>query len=113
VAPGDAKYFLRNHIRRQRGWPAPVKPGWVSAANKKLHSRLSTADGALILQFGWHPSAEKPRTDESAERLADASVAPGRSLPFLLSVLGGLEPSRLGVENPSEDAPSTKATQTL
>jgi hypothetical protein len=31
-------------------------------------------------------------------------VAPGRSLPFFLSVLGAFESSRLGVENPSENA---------
>jgi hypothetical protein len=39
---------------------------------------------------------QAPRTDESTERLADASVAPSRSLPFLLSVLGGLEAWWLG-----------------
>jgi hypothetical protein len=40
-------------------------------------------------------------------------VAPGRSLLFFLSVLGVLEPWWLGVKNPSEDAPSTKVSQTL
>jgi hypothetical protein len=53
-----------------------------------------------------------PCTDESAERLADASVAPGRSLPFFLSVLGGLELLWLGGEKIRQEAPSTNVTQT-
>jgi hypothetical protein len=63
------------------------------ARSKRLCKRANTA-------YFVRGSFNAPRTDESAERLADASVAPSCSLLFLLAVLGALV-----LKNLSEDAP--------
>jgi hypothetical protein len=49
---------------------------------------------------------------EAQFKISPPSLRASRSLPFFLSVLGVLEPLLLCVENPSEDAPSTKLTHT-
>jgi hypothetical protein len=51
-------------------------------------------------------SFNAPGTDESAERLADSSVAPDRLLLFFLSVLGVLVAWWLGVEKSARRRPS-------